>query len=364
MKLINPFPTPAFAFQQYNNRAELLAIITARATYEIVDGNLLRFMEEQPEIGYSDTFTGSEDTTAHLVHQADFVPYKPGTDVTVIGRSYAPSGKSDKSWLAGIKVGEKEKILRVFGPRYWEPVTGQDDWVMGEAEPASIVPLSYYQAFGGIIPRDDKHTEGKQDCHRFNPIGPGLISHEYSAKGERLPAPQIEATDDPITDCRKDYVPQGFAPIAPVWRFREQYTGTYDEQWLETKHPFLPPDFDYRFYNCAHPDLIFEPYLQGAEPIHLVNMDPVHRHIKLILPALKMEAKITYEDGASASNVLHMDGVHFDLLQEGPPRLRLTWRTAFAWQNGVKEIELKATRRIKAPNTKVLVSSPTNEELA
>lgn len=60
MKLINPYPTPAFAFQQYNNRAELLAVITAKATYEIVDGNSLRFMEEQPDIALKDQYTGPE----------------------------------------------------------------------------------------------------------------------------------------------------------------------------------------------------------------------------------------------------------------------------------------------------------------
>lgn len=97
MKLINSYPTPAFAFQQYNNRAELLAVITARATYEIIEGNSLRFMEEQPEIVLTDNFTGPEDSPAHLVQQADFIPFKPGTDVTALARSYSPSGKPEKA---------------------------------------------------------------------------------------------------------------------------------------------------------------------------------------------------------------------------------------------------------------------------
>lgn len=245
-------------------------------------------------------------------------------------------------------MGEKEHALRVYGPRFWEPVEGQHDWEMGEAEPVSHVPLSYYQAFGGLIPRDDEAAEGLQDCHRYNPLGPGVLLQEHCSSGIRFTAPQVEAIDDPIIDWCKDYEPKGFAPIAPVWRFREQYTGTYDETWLETRHPFLPPDFDYRFYNCAHPDLIFTPYLQGDEAIQLVNLHPVHKNITLTLPALKMEATATFEDGVSSSQTLHLDGLHFDLLQKGLPRLCMTWRTTFAWQSGVSEIALDTTRRVKA----------------
>lgn len=261
-------------------------------------------------------------------------------------------------------MGDKEHALRVYGPRFWEPVEGQHDWEMGQAEPATQVPLSYYQAFGGLIPRDDEAAEDPQDCHRYNPLGPGVLLLEHCPMGMRFTAPQIEAVDDPIIDWRKDYEPKGFAPIAPVWRFREQYTGTYDETWLETRHPFLPPDFDYRFYNCAHPDLIFKSFLQGDETIQLVNLHPECRHMQVTLPALKMEATAIYEDKASVSQILHLDGVHFDLLQEGLPRLRLTWRTAFAWQSGVNEIHLEATRRDRAASSAQTASSSRQEELA
>ncbi|MGH0004676.1 DUF2169 family type VI secretion system accessory protein [Pseudovibrio ascidiaceicola] len=361
MKLINSYPTPAFAFQQYNTNSELAAVVTVKGTYEIAAGNSLRFMAEQPEIALDDTFTGPEDPPAHLVHLSDFVPFKPGTDVTVLARSYAPSGKPEQSWLTGLKVGDIEHVLRVYGPRFWEPVEGQQEWEMGEAEPAAHVPLSYYQAFGGLIPRDEKSAEGLQDSHPYNPLGPGVLLPEHSVKGKRYAAPQIEAVDDPILDWRKDYEPKGFAPVAPVWRFREQYTGTYDEIWLRTRHPFLPPDFECRFYNCAHPDLIFSPFLQGDETIQLVNMHLEHKHMTFTLPALKLEATATFKEGSGKSQGLNLDGVHIDLLQDGPPRLTLTWRTAFAWQSGVKEIALEATRRVKAERS---ASTARQEELA
>ncbi|WP_319518211.1 DUF2169 domain-containing protein [uncultured Martelella sp.] len=155
--------------------------------------------------------------------------------------------------------------------------------------------------------------------------------------------------------------PQGFAPVTPVWRFRQQYAGTYDESWLETRHPFLPFDFDYRFYNCAHPDMIFSPFLKGGERVELVNLHPEQKRIVLKLPTLSPTAIATRENGTETHAGLNLDGVHFNLVAK-PPTLRLTWRRAFMWQDGISRITLADAHGQDGKTTPAIPANPDGEE--
>jgi hypothetical protein len=344
MKLVNPYGTPGFLFQQYNNRAELMLVVALRETFEIDEENGLGLVLPRPPLSFTDTF----DNRGQLIDPADFIPHKPGTDVTVLAQAHSPSGKPESSWTVAISVGNREKRLRVHGPRFWRPDPG-GGWTMDVADPVASLPLTYTNAFGGPIPRapeprDDIETP--QDRHRFNPAGPGLLHPEHSPRDRPIPAPRIEAEDTPITDWRADYTPQGFAPITPVWRFRQQYCGTYDQTWLDTRHPFLPLDFDYRFYNCAHPDLVFEPHLVGGETVELLNLHPVHKRLRFTLPRLAVLAEARQADGTETRRRFAFDGVHIDMRPEKPVA-RLTWRLAFPWpQGGIDLVTLRPDARV------------------
>ncbi|WP_310621600.1 DUF2169 family type VI secretion system accessory protein [Flexibacterium corallicola] len=333
MELKRHFPFSGMAFRQYDPNGVLHAVVAVSAAYEVFEGRVLRLQDEQPDLLLSDIYTGSEDPPRHLIKQADFIPYKPATDVTVLARAYTPSGEADTEWFVGIKVGDREKVLRVHGPRYWTPSVDGDGWEMGKGKAIKSLPLSYYQAFGGLVPAT-KPLDGAHDCHDFNPLGKGIISVENSPKDKPVRAPQIEDAHIPITDWREDYVPQGFAPLAPVWRFREQYAGTYDTAWIKIQHPFLPADFDYRFYNCAHPDLTFSPHLRGGERIQIANLHPEFKQIALNLPNDILGVVATRLSGTIERKVMTLDGVHFDLL-DTIPKLRLTWRISFPWGEGI-----------------------------
>lgn len=334
MELRNHTPFPGLAFKQYNARSELNGVLALRATFDIRPGEALTASTGQRPFLLKDEYAG-EGQRSHLLRQADFVPFKPGTDVTVLGRAYAPFGRPQPYWLTGIKVGDRQKLLRVHGPRHWRP--DGDGWRMGEAAPASEVPLNYYLAYGGPIPQAAE-DDGPQDCCRFNPLGPGLLHPELSPRDQPLPAPRIEAAEEPITDWRQVHQPQGLAPIAPWWRFREQHTGTYDETWLATRHPFLPPDFDYRFYNCAHPDLVFTPWLRGDEEIRLANLLRDAPLLPFRLPGLRLVCAVHRKTGGTEILAMPLDGVHIDLIRT-PPQVTLTWRVGFAWREGVRTVE-------------------------
>ena len=64
---------------------------------------------------------------------------------------------------------------------------------------------------------------------------------------------------------------EGFGFIGRDWQPRLRFAGTYDEQWQQERMPFLPSDFDNRFHNAAHPDLIAPGYLAGNEAVEITG---------------------------------------------------------------------------------------------
>ena len=45
-----------------------------------------------------------------------------------------------------------------------------------------------------------------------------------------------------------------FGPMGRGWPGRIEYGGTYDQNWIDNIFPFLPPDFDDRYFQMAPPD--------------------------------------------------------------------------------------------------------------
>ncbi len=77
----------------------------------------------------------------------------------------------------------------------------------------------------------------------------------------------------PLTRPFERSAPQGFGPIPPWWLDRQSHAGTYDEAWRTTRAPRLSEDFDYRFFQIAHPSLIV-PALDGDETVALDHLTP------------------------------------------------------------------------------------------
>ena len=145
-------------------------------------------------------------------------------------------------------------------------------WVLSDAETATEVELSWTKSFGGPI-AGTAAADTPADVHHENPLGPGLLDVRHGDPETPVQAHQLDDPDDPVTDWRRhDARPQGFGLVSPWWRQRQQYAGTYDEAWLEKRHPLPPEDFDPRFWQCAHPDLIASPYLRGDEAYELSNL--------------------------------------------------------------------------------------------
>lgn len=342
-------------FRQFNLDGRLNGVVAVRGAFDLVPDGVMKASAEQAPFQWADEYDG-EPHTAQLIAPSDFVPYKPGTDVTFLGSSHAPKGPA-ATWVCGIRVqGHRERLLRVHGPRRWEPqmrparpsLMGPsaepqfEGWRLSEAEPADSVEISWRNAFGGTRPLRPGQAP-PAEAHPFNGLGPGLIDAHRSPRDQPLPAPRIEAFDDPILDWRQDHEPQGLAPVPPWWRFRQRHVGTIDDKWVRERHPVLPADFDYHFYQTAHPAMVFEPWLAGDELIELANLHPSHPMLRTRLPRLSLTVRLRRPGLPPSEGPLALDGVHFDL-RDGASKAFLTWRTAFPYETEDGEVELLLSR--------------------
>ena len=209
-------------------------------------------------------------------------------------------------------------------------------------------------AYGGAIPgTGDAGTETPIDVERRNPLGCGIVNLEMPADAGPVPAPQIAAVGE-HSDWRSTPEPQGFGLVSPWWQFRQQYSGTYDDGWREERHPLLPRDFDARFWQAAHPDLIATPHLKGDENYELVNLSSQHPVAKGSLPGLTLGVHCSRED-RDEWHVLKLDGVQFDWRNDG--RVLLTWRIRFPLPEA-GETKLTLTRvRLKSPETEAALTA-------
>lgn len=71
-------------------------------------------------------------------------------------------------------------------------------------------------------------------------------------------------------------------------RFRKNFAGTYDEDWLKCRNPLLPVDFDVNVNNAASVGLILKPYLQGGKLVQLENLSPQGR-LSFYLPTIDLK---------------------------------------------------------------------------
>ncbi|MBB2753973.1 UNVERIFIED_ORG: hypothetical protein GGI57_004705 [Rhizobium aethiopicum] len=340
MELINRLPFPAMAFRQFDANGDLDCVVSVRGTFVHRQGEALAIAAKQEDFQWEDAYDG-DPHAGPLLRQTDLTPEKAGTDITFLGNAYAPNGAPARSWQVGLRVGELSKKLEVHGPRFWRPVIKEKwagfsareakrvlaDWQLSEAEPVSQVPMCWSKAYGGQIPATgDPETETPADVEARNPLGCGIVNLDMPSDHAPVAAPQITSPGETL-NWREPAEPQGLGLVSPWWRSRQQHAGTYDDVWLNERHPLLPRDFDARFWQCAHPDLIAVPRLAGDEDYQLDDLHPRFARAAGRLPGMTLGVRCVGHD-RDEWHVLSLDGVHFDWRDD--ERVMLTWRARFS----------------------------------
>jgi hypothetical protein len=170
-----------------------------------------------------------------------------------------------------------------------------------------------------------------------NPIGMGhaTLWALQAGRVKRLPAPQIEAPGRPVTSAYfwqnargkikpgKELTSAGCGPLGRGWSPRRLLAGTPDAAWVRERHPLLPRDFDFGYWNCAHPQWQTE-HLRGDEVLTLTNLLPADARsavqdaqgntlARFALPGHQPFALVRYPDGRTASVALMTDTLILDL---------------------------------------------------
>lgn len=267
--------------------------------------------------------------------ESDLAPFKPACDVIINATAYAPAGKTCTAFSVSAKLSTSsgktllDKTLQVTGERQFvRQLTGK--WLLSEPEPFTSLPLDYAFAFGGegiIYPEDEDHAKRVGQAHRLseaqladhpnpthlpvahhvcvsNPLGRGYTEPWYlqATETKSLPAPRIISAQHPLQDVHfqalaegradlsaPEYQPAGLGIIGRSWRPRLAKAGTYDQSWLDTRHPWLPEDFDFGYWNGAPEDQQI-PFPTSALVVELLNLTPegylrvnLPHHLALIL---------------------------------------------------------------------------------
>jgi hypothetical protein len=280
-------------------------------------------IDEQQAPLEADVFWGEPDKTS-LKYASDFHVGKPGTDIAMIGQACAPGKKTVSKLDVSLSVGRVNKTVRVFGDRQWL------DGAATRPESFQTMPMVYEKSFGGM-----HLVDGKIDSiEARNPLGCGYAGSRSVTEMNAVPLPNLEDPQNLITEFSATPAPAGFGFCAPSWRPRVAFAGTYDEAWQSNRAPYLPEDFDSRFLNMAHPDLICADYLRGGEAVSITGMHPGGA-LNFSLPRIELHSRIKLGSQLDHAN-FYLETLLFEPNQL---QLSLVWKAAYCCDKNALKIE-------------------------
>ncbi|MBZ4420400.1 DUF2169 domain-containing protein [Myxococcus sp. RHST-1-4] len=288
-----------------------------KGTFEIDAGGGARLSDVQEAMVFADVHQGEPGTTS-LRYESDFAPFKPRADLLVLGQAVSPTGKPVTESLVTLELGTVRKAIRVTGDRRWERgLLG-----LRASAPRAFVqmPLVYERAFGGT---DLTHADPRHHGAELrNPVGVGYRKNPDARAAEGTPLPNLEDPRQPLSGWRDTPVSMGFGPVGRSWQPRLAHAGTYDARWQEEDYPFLPRDFDTRYFLCAPVDQQV-PYPRGGEVLRCTGMTRGGALVARV-PTLRFPVTFRFDDGDQSHEPL-LDTL---LVEPDSRRMMLTWRAS------------------------------------
>ena len=297
MELRNLTPFDALAYSAFNAHDEEHHVVAIKVAYRLVPGGdgathrcEILLDDEAGKLLLRDVFDG-EVNASSVRAESDIAPFKPRCDVLVRATAWAPEGRPADRWPVRLRVtapdapGEAlvDKTLEACGPRWFERT--KEGWTLTSPEPVASVPVRWEQAFGGrstVASLEAGQPPLIDEVCFTNPVGRGWEEARYVEAAERagralpdrLPAPQIEYADSRVTglvvaqhppralearemaEAAQGYGtrPAGLGCVGRAWTPRLQKAGTFDQAWTRDRHPFLPGDFSFAYWNAAPED--------------------------------------------------------------------------------------------------------------
>ncbi len=264
MDIVNETPFVVGTVLWENLQGQPKMTVVVKATFQIKAGGSSLFDEQVPILTTDEHY--GEDPSAPVKFESDTAPFKPCADVVLVGRAHAPGGQPVTKLDTTIRVGRLQKTIRVFGDRKWRfPSKLTLIPVISTPEPFVTMDVVYERAFGGIDESAGEYCEA-------NLNGKGFIGEKSKKSINGKPLPNLEDPRNLIRSWKSRPKPVGYGFYGRGWMPRLRFAGTYDETYQKERAPAFPHDFDYSFFNSAHPDLQFRGYLRGDERVELRNL--------------------------------------------------------------------------------------------
>lgn len=329
MELLNATMMTASYTQGMDKAGREYLVVAVKGTFALpLDGSDPQLAEEQLPLIEADQFTGEPGFSATL-YESDYAPVKPRCDVLLNATAFAPGGQPTTGMEAGFKVSTITKVIKVVGNRFW--YVGGGGIGITRPQPFQQMPITYDVAFGGM---DDFHPdENKRDAYMQNPIGRGFHRFLDNELVHNTPLPNTEERGNSVSSPAGNYKPMSFGPVGRGWSDRIQYAGTYDQKWLDEAFPFLPADFDDRYFQAA-PDGQQCNYLRGGESVQLFNLTQSGR-VAFRIPVVKVPVVFFSKEGDNERKQAVADTL---LIEPDMGTFCITWRSSVPLRKNMFEI--------------------------
>jgi hypothetical protein len=312
------------AWTRDRNGAEVW-LVAVKCTFDILRDGSVRVAEVQPPVLQVPEYHGDPGRSS-MKYGADLVLKKTRTDIIVTGHAYGAGARPVTQVDAGFRVGPVQKLLHVVGDRTWSAVAG-----FSSPNAFNKMALIYERAFGG---RDLRSPHPERDWEWRNPIGTGFAVSRDNLVGVSLP--NIEYPGDQVNSWNDRPRPAGFGPVDSFWQPRASFAGTYGEEWLKTRQPLVPVDFDDRFFQIAPSDQQSPGFLRGGEPVVLLGLSPLGE-LRFTLPKIFLGFETYFYDGRRE---IHRERrLHTVILEPDFPRVSLVWHTGLPSHHSVQKLD-------------------------
>ncbi len=307
-----------------------LLVVVVKGTFDFPEGNgeVATLSKTQLDLVMSDTFSGEPGYSA-TVYESEFCPFKPRCDVLLNGSAHAPGGKPVRKVQVGLRVGEMTKSFEVVGNRKWQ--VGLLGVSASDPEPFLEMPISYDRAFGGC---DQSHEDPqKHAAFMDNPVGRGFQVNHAPQAIQGKPLPNTEESGQPVTKPNGNYRPMSFGPVLRNSTPRLRFAGTYDQNWIDNVFPFLPGDFDDRYFQVAPENQQIE-CLRGGEEVVMLNLTPEGRKT-FRLPVIEVPVTFYRKNNDETPSQSVIDTI---LFEPGMRRFSMIWRIASPLKRNMFEV--------------------------
>lgn len=295
------------------------AVVVVKGTFVVDDKGDVLLADEQEPFVYADAHHGDPGATS-IKYECDFAPYKPRCDVLLRAYAVAPWDEPVAELTVSVEVGSLKKHLRIVGDRRWE--AGVFRTTATPPTKFAQMPIVFERAFGGA---DYSHADQNRHAVEMrNLVGVGFRVNSDPKIIDGSPLPNVEYPDQRLERWNDTPTPAGFGILGRGWQPRIRHAGTYDQAWLDARFPFLPADFDERYFQAAPEDQQL-PELTGGTVVRCTNLSP-GGSLVFKIPRVTIPIAFRFRDREHAAEP-RLDTM---LIEPHRRRFLLTWRTRVA----------------------------------